>query len=310
MTSLGIFLRGLAMGAADIVPGVSGGTIAFITGIYPRLLHCLGSADLTALRLLFAGDLRAAWQRVDGNFLALLAAGIITSILTLARLLSWCLQHYPEPLWSAFFGLIAASALVLLRQVPRWDAWRLVAFALGAALAVAVALAPRVGFLPGYAGVFAAGFLAICAMILPGISGSFILLLLGMYSSVLAAVTGLDLGFIAVFGSGAVLGLLSISRLLDFLLQRYQATALALLTGILSGSLLVVWPWKRVLSWATGRDGEPRALQQHPVWPQDYRALTGEEPMLLACLLLGLAAFVLVLFVDNRHGIESTGRVD
>lgn len=300
MTRAGIFLRGLAMGAADIVPGVSGGTIAFITGIYPRLLHSLRNADLISLRLLLRADLVGVWQRVDGGFLLALLAGIATSILTLARVLSWCLENYPEPLWAAFFGLISASALVLLRTVDRWDLTRLSALCVGMALAVAVALAPRVTFLPGYPGVFAAGFIAICAMILPGISGSFILLLLGMYSSVLLALRELDLLFIAVFGSGAVLGLMTISRVLDYLLRRFHDTSMALLTGILAGSLLVVWPWKHTLVWAPGRDGLPRPLQQQPVLPQEYLARTGEEPWVLICLFLATMAFTVVLVLDRR----------
>ena len=300
MTSAGVFLRGLAMGAADIVPGVSGGTIAFITGIYPRLLQSLRNADLSALRMLLRGDIAGAWQRVDGSFLAILAAGILTSILTLARVLAWSLETYPEPLWASFFGLISASAMLLLRSVQRWDLARLSAFALGLAIALIVALAPRVGFLPGYPGVFAAGFIAICAMILPGISGSFILLLLGMYSSVLLALRELDIPFIAVFAIGAISGLMSISRLLHYLLQRYQNTAMALLTGVLTGSLLVVWPWKYTLAWVAGRDGLPRPLQQRPVLPQEYLLRTGEEPLLLPCLALAAAAFLLVFMLERR----------
>ncbi len=312
MTSLGVFLRGLAMGAADIVPGVSGGTIAFITGIYPRLLHSLRRFDLEALRLLLRGDLAAAWSRVDGGFLATLLAGIATSVVSLARLLGWLLEHYPEPLWAAFFGLIAASALILLRQVSSWQAPQFIALCLGVSVAVGVALAPRLGFLPGYTGVFLAGFLAICAMILPGISGSFILLLLGMYANVLGAIQRFDLSFIAVFGLGAVSGLLSFSRLLDYLLQRFYNTAMSLLTGILTGSLLVVWPWKRTLSWVTGSDGESRPVQQWPVLPQEYLLRTGDAPQLVLCVVLMLSAFALVLLLERRgHPLtHSDGRFD
>ncbi len=302
MRPAGIFLRGLAMGAADIVPGVSGGTIAFITGIYPRLLHSLRSFDLGAARLLLQGDLRGAWRHVDGGFLAVLLAGIATSIFTLARLLGWVLEHYPEPLWSLFFGLILASALMLLQQVPRWDRRRLLGLVLGTAVALAIALAPRAGFIAGYPGVFGAGFIAICAMILPGISGSFILLLLGMYTTVLAAVRALDLGFLAVFALGAAAGLLCFSRLLDWLLSRYRAGTVATLTGFLFGSLAVVWPWKHTLSWVVGRDGAPRPEQQWPVLPQEYLARTGDDPLLLLCAGFALLGFLAVLMVDLRWG--------
>ena len=302
MKPAGIFLRGLAMGAADIVPGVSGGTVAFITGIYPRLLHSLRSFDLAALRLLLRGKFSAAWRHVDGGFLALLLAGIAVSVFTLARVFSWLLSQYPEPLWAFFFGLIMASALMLLRQVPAWDIPRLLGLTLGTVVALAIALSPRAQFLAGDIGVFLAGFIAICAMILPGISGSFILLLLGMYSAVLAAIHNFDLGFLLVFAVGAACGLLCFSRLLDWLLTRYRESSIAVLTGFLFGSLAVVWPWKQTLSWVAGRSGEPRPAQQWPVLPQDYLATSGEEPMILACVALALAGFLLVVVIDRRWG--------
>ena len=302
MKPSGIFLRGIAMGAADIVPGVSGGTVAFITGIYPRLLHSIRSFDLVALRLLLRGEFRALFQHVDAVFLAWLLAGIATSIFSLARVLGWVLQHYPEPLWSFFFGLILASAFMLLRQVPGWNGRRLLALLAGTLLALAIALAPRAEFLGGHPGVFLAGFIAICAMILPGISGSFILLLLGMYTAVLAAIRSLDLVFLGVFAVGAACGLLCFSRLLDWLLTRYRSATIATLTGFLFGSLAAVWPWKQTLSWVTGSDGTPRPAQQWPVLPADYLAGTGEQPLLLLCVVLAAAGLGLVLLVDLRWG--------
>ncbi len=298
MKTTGIVLRGLAMGAADIVPGVSGGTIAFITGIYPRLLHALRSFDLAALKLVLGGQVGAAWRHVDGSFLAWLLTGIAASILTLARLLGWLLEHYPQPLWGFFFGLILASGAMLLRQVPGWSLARVLALAAGIAIALAIALAPRAGFLPGYPGVFLAGFIAICAMILPGISGSFILLLLGMYATTLDAIRSFDLVYIAVFAAGAACGLMCFSRLLDWLLGHFRGVTLATLTGFLFGSLAVVWPWKRTLSFVTGRDGEPRPAQQWPVLPGDFAG----EPMLLLCLGLAVAGLALVLVVDLYWG--------
>lgn len=290
------------MGAADIVPGVSGGTVAFISGIYPRLLHAIRSFDLRALRLVLGGDIAGAWRHVDGVFLAWLLGGILTSVLTLARVFGWVLHHYPEPLWAFFFGLILASALMLLKQVGRWDAARLVALCFGIAVAVAIALAPRGDFMTGQLGVFLAGFIAICAMILPGISGSFILLLLGMYTSVLAAIRAFDLAFLGIFAVGAAAGLMCFSRLLDWLLTRFRSTTIATLTGFLFGSLIVVWPWKHTLSWVAGRDGEPRPVQQWPLLPQDYLARTGEEPMLLVCGALALAGLTLILLIEQRWG--------
>ena len=260
------------------------------------------SFDLAALRLVLRGDLSGARRHVDGSFLAVLLAGIATSIFTLARVLGWVLHHYPEPLWALFFGLILASGILLLRQVPHWDAPRLAAVSLGIVAALAIALSPRAEFIAGYPGVFAAGFIAICAMILPGISGSFILLLLGMYTTVLGAIRGLDVAFLAVFALGAGSGLLCFSRLLDWLLSRYRATTVATLTGFLFGSLAVVWPWKETLAWTTGSDGGPRPAQQWPVWPGDYLLRTGEEPLLAICLGLALAGFAAVLLLDWHWG--------
>jgi putative membrane protein len=290
------------MGAADIVPGVSGGTVAFITGIYPRLLLSVRSFDLHLLKLLARAELRAGWQYVDGGFLALLLAGILTSVFSLARLFSWLLHSYPQPLWAFFFGLIFASALLLLRQVPHWRWQQVLALVLGVTVAVAVALAPRGDMLDGNLGVFLAGFLAICAMILPGISGSFILVLLGMYSAVLMAVKNLELGFLMILAAGAAVGLVCFSRLLYWLLTQFRATTVALLTGFLFGSLLVVWPWKRVLSWITDRHGSLKPVQQLPVLPDEFMARTGDDPMVMVCLLLMFSGFFLVWLIDRKGG--------
>lgn len=297
-----VFLRGLAMGAADIVPGVSGGTVALITGIYPRLLHSLRSFDIEFLRLIFSADVKAAWRHVDGNFLAALLTGIVTSIFSLAQLLSWLLAQYPQPLWAFFFGLILGSALLLLRQVPHWQTRQYIALALGVATALAVGLAPHAEFVGGRTGVFLAGFIAICAMILPGISGSFILVLLGMYGPVLAAVKNVELVFLAIFAAGAAGGLMTFSRILDWLLSRYRAATVALLTGFLFGSLVVVWPWKRVLAWVAGSHGQMKPARQWPVSPSEYLARTGEEPMVLLCVMMALIGFFLVWWVDHHWG--------
>ncbi|MBT4518608.1 MAG: DUF368 domain-containing protein, partial [Halieaceae bacterium] len=193
MSTAGIFIRGVLMGAADIVPGVSGGTVAFITGIYGRLLGSLRAFDINCIKRVMQGDIKGAWRHVDGNFLLPLVLGIATSIFTLARGISWVLVNYPVPLWSFFFGLILASALILLRQIDVWSMDRLICLLLGSGIALWTALSPVLGVNAGLWGIFFSGFLAICAMILPGISGSFILVLLGMYGTVLAAVKNLDI---------------------------------------------------------------------------------------------------------------------
>lgn len=302
MSSIGIFLRGLLMGAADIVPGVSGGTVAFITGIYDRLLGSIKAVDIAFFRRVLRGDIAGAWQQVDGGFLLALVAGIATSVVSLARVISWLLEAYPVPLWAAFFGLILASALLLMREVENWNAKRVASFLLGAGIAVMIAVSPVLNLDAGLAGVFVAGFIAICAMILPGISGSFILVLLGMYSAVIAALKGFDIGFIVVFAVGAAAGLMCFSRLLHWLLHRFHQATMALLTGFLFGSLMVVWPWKRVLSWIEGRHGELKAVQQLPVSPTQFEVYTGQDPQVILCCVLAFAGFAVVWLVDRIWG--------
>jgi putative membrane protein len=302
LNHFGVFLRGMLMGAADIVPGVSGGTMAFITGIYDTLLTSIRSVDLDCLRLLLKFDIRGAWDHVNGSFLLALLAGIAISILSLARLISWLLENHPIPLWAFFFGLILASALVLLRQVQGWNIARTLCLVAGLGIAATIALSPTVNMHFGIAGIFLSGFLAICAMILPGISGSFILVLLGMYGTVLSALKSLDLGFILVFAMGAAIGLLTFSRLLHFLLHRFHEATMALLTGFLFGSLLVVWPWKHVLVWIEGSHGQLKPAQQVPVMPLEFTVLTGESSQLVLCLSLMVVGFALVWLIDARWG--------
>ena len=303
LSSAGIFLRGLLMGAADIVPGVSGGTVAFITGIYDQLLDSLRAVDLEFLAKLSRLDIAGAWQHINGRFLLALLLGIATSIFSLAQLVSWVLEHHPVPLWAFFFGLILASALVLLREVDNWSVPKVLCLLSAGAVAVFIALSPVISLEMGLAGVFLAGFLAVCAMILPGISGSFILVLLGMYSTTLVALKSLDLVFILVFVIGAGCGLLCFSRLLHWLLQRFHQGTMAVLTGFLFGSLLVVWPWKRVLEWVEGSHGQLKPAQQFPVSPLDYQVYTGQGPQLWFCLSLMIAGFALVWLIHAswRH---------
>ena len=303
LSSAGIFLRGLLMGAADIVPGVSGGTVAFITGIYDQLLDSIRAVDLAFLAKLSRLDITGAWQHINGRFLLALLLGIATSIFSLAQLVSWVLEHHPVPLWAFFFGLILASAAVLLREVDNWSAPKVLCLLSAGAVAVCIALSPVMSLEMGLAGVFLAGFLAVCAMILPGISGSFILVLLGMYSTTLVALKSLDLVFILVFVIGAGCGLLCFSRLLHWLLRRFHQGTMAVLTGFLFGSLLVVWPWKRVLEWVEGSHGQLKPAQQFPVSPLDYQIYTGQDPQLWFCLSLMIAGFAVVWLIHAywRH---------
>ena len=242
----GVFARGLAMGAADIVPGVSGGTIALITGIYERLLSAIVSADSDALTMALSGRWNALWHRIDGGFLSILLLGIVTAIFSMASGIHWLLTHYPQLLWSFFSGLILVSAVLLIRDEVTLNSFdRLAGFTLGVCIAVGAALMPPVSFLTGLPGLFFAGAIAICAMILPGISGSFLLVLMGMYEQVLSAVKTLQVTELSVLAAGCVAGLLLFARLLQHCLQRYRALAMAFLSGVLMGSLVAVWPWRQ-----------------------------------------------------------------
>ncbi|MFT4517743.1 MAG: putative membrane protein [Halioglobus sp.] len=305
MSSIGIFLRGLLMGAADIVPGVSGGTIAFITGIYDTLLGSIRSIDIDFFGKVLKLDIAGAWEHINGGFLLALVLGIATSVFSLARVISWLLDNHPVPLWAFFFGLIMASALVLLREVKKWSPANLLCLLSGIGVALFIALTPAGQLDIGLAGVFLSGFLSICAMILPGISGSFILVLLGMYSTVLVAIKSFDLVFIGVFAVGAVAGLMCFSRVLHWLLHRYHQPTMAVLTGFLFGSLAIVWPWKRVLSWVEGSHGQLKPVQQVPVTPGDFLVYSGQDAQLGLCVALALAGLMLVWLVHLKWGEPS-----
>ncbi|WOJ95391.1 DUF368 domain-containing protein [Congregibacter brevis] len=288
----GVLLRGVLMGAADIVPGVSGGTMAFITGIYERLINAITAFDVTLIRCVFERRWDEAFRRTDAAFLATLLLGIAISVFTLARLITLLLETQPLVLWSFFFGLILASALVLLRHVSGWSAPAVVGLSLGVLFATGIGLSPAFALPVAPWSFFVAGFFAICAMILPGISGSFILVLLGMYPVVLEAIESLDFVSLALFATGAGSGLLVFSRLLSYLLSEHHSPTLATLTGFLFGSLLVVWPWK-----APGSDTGATV----PVSPHYYSTQFGDN-QLLFCLALMLLGFLAVWLLESRWG--------
>lgn len=294
----GIALRGIAMGAADVVPGVSGGTIAFITGIYRELLDSISHIGPGCLTMLRREGLAATWQHINGNFLLALFGGILLSIFSLAKLIGDMLEAYPILVWAFFFGLVLASAVPILRGIPRWSPAVLLFLLAGIACAVLISeLRPgQVQATP--LTLFLSGSLAICAMILPGISGAFILLLIGIYPSVLAAVHQLQLLNIACFAAGAVTGLMLFSRLLTWLMNRYLARTLAFLAGILLGSLKIIWPWKLPMP-AVTEVGDKLAPLMSNTGPARYAAETGNSALLGEALVAAVAAVTLVLAVDT-----------
>ena len=298
---IGIYARGVAMGAADVVPGVSGGTVALITGIYARLLGALVNIDKQAVVLLFSGRWRALWYRLDGPFLAWLFAGILTAIFSLASAIHWLLLHYPQPLWSFFSGLILISGGLLLRSEVSLDRWSRVGFfASGCALAVAISLAPPIPFSASLLGFFIAGTIAICAMILPGISGSFMLVLLGMYGPVLGAVKGLQFAELSVFALGCAVGLITFARILNFLLLRARVAMMAFLSGVLLGSLSAVWPWQ-ITVLVDSMDG-PVELTR-PVLPFNSLLI---DPQILLCSATFALGLILVWSITALAGRETS----
>jgi putative membrane protein len=299
---LGLYLRGVAMGAADLVPGVSGGTIALITGIYDRFIAAIASIGIDVLRMVLSGKIKDAWAHVDGNFLVAVGAGILSSVVALASLLNWLLLNYPLPLWSLFCGLILASAIHLFyKSRIDWTGRDYALWLTGIGVATVIGLMQATQLPVGSFSIFLAGAVAISAMLLPGISGSFLLLILGMYQPVISALVNVDLITVGIFALGCLCGLLVFSRVLKLLLARAQRATMAILYGFLLGSVIMLWPWQQPVSSMIDRHGENRVIQTVPVLPQAYEEMVG-EPMLWLCLLtftLGAGLVSLLLSVGS-----------
>ncbi|MGB5699921.1 DUF368 domain-containing protein, partial [Muriicola sp.] len=269
-------LKGIAMGAADVVPGVSGGTIAFISGIYEELITSINQVNLSLLKTLRTQGLAATWKQVNGNFLISIFLGIAISIITLAKLISWLLINQPVLLWSFFFGLVIASIIFVAKGIEKWNLAAFIVLALGAGVAYYITQLPPVENTESLPYLFLSGALAICAMILPGISGAFILVLLGSYKTILDAVHERDIAILATVFTGAVFGILSFARLLKWMFQHYKNITLALLTGFIIGSLSKIWPWKEVLT-SKVFDGKTIPVLEKNVSPLSYEG----DPQLL-----------------------------
>lgn len=301
---LGLYLRGVAMGAADLVPGVSGGTIALITGIYDRFIAAIASVGIDALRMVLSGRIKSAWAHVDGNFLLAVGGGILSSIALLASLLNWLILNYPLPLWSLFCGLILASALHLFYESRLdWAARDYALWLVGIGVALIVGLMQATQLPVSQVSIFLAGAIAISAMLLPGISGSFLLLILGMYQPVITALVNLDVIILGVFALGCISGLLVFSRVLKVLLARAQRATMAILYGFLLGSVIMLWPWQRPIAVVVDRHGENRVVQSEPVLPQTYMESVG-EPMLLLCLFVFALGIGVVALLLSRGSAE------
>ncbi|MBN2597945.1 MAG: DUF368 domain-containing protein [Marinifilaceae bacterium] len=294
-----IAFKGMGMGAADVVPGVSGGTIAFITGIYEELINSIKSINASAVKLLFQFKLKEFWQAVNGNFLLSLIFGIFLSFLSLAKLIKYFLAEQPILIWSFFFGLIVASAIVVARKITEWKLRTIIAMLIGIGIAYMVTVVTPAETPTSYWFLFLSGALAICAMILPGISGAFILLLLGKYEYILNAISSFKLDVVAVVGAGAVIGLLSFSNLLSWLLKKYHNMTIGLLSGFMIGSLNKVWPWKNTISTFIDRHGVEKPLLQENILPNTFANILEQDSQLIFAILLAIAGFLLIWMMEK-----------
>lgn len=291
-----ISLKGMAMGAADVVPGVSGGTIAFISGIYEELLTSISNINLSLIGTLRKEGIKSTWQQLNGNFLAALFLGIGISVVSLAKGIKWMLENEPVLLWSFFFGLVLASIWYVAKQISQWNAWVVVALLLGAAVAYYITtLTPMVNENSSPWFLFFAGALAICAMILPGISGAFILVLLGAYKPVLEAVNSRNFLVIGLVGLGAVVGLLTFSRVLKWLFAKFKNATLAALTGFIVGSLNKIWPWKETITWRINSKGEQVPLNQISIAPDNFDG----DPKLMLAIVMAAVGFAVILILER-----------
>lgn len=258
-----IFSKGAAMGATDLVPGVSGGTIAFISGVYDELLDSISKLKPSLLGVLKRDGVAGVWREINGNFLLALVSGIVLSIFSFAKIITHTMQSHPVIVWAFFFGLILASVWYVGKQVKKWSAFSIIGLILGAIIVYYLTTLPPLGSNSSLIFLFFAGSIAAMAMVLPGTSGSFILLLLGAYTTVLTAIGERDIAIIATVGIGAVTGLIAFSSLLKYLLKMYHNSMLSILTGFLIGSLGKIWPWKKDYSVYVKDVGEvlgPQAL--------------------------------------------------
>jgi putative membrane protein len=312
--------KGMAMGIAEVIPGVSGGTIAFITGIYQRLLAAINSINFSLIGIYKKDGFKGVWQAIDGTFLISLfigmGLGIVGGIFAVAKLL----ETHPEPLWGFFFGLILASVIVLRKEITNLNINAIIAFILGIVVAVVItSLTPTEGSTSLFY-VFICGAIAICALMLPGISGSFMLLILGMYTFIITTLKNVlvfqamsDIIIIATFALGCLTGVISFSRVLTWLFKKFPQITMATMIGFLVGSVYKIWPWRNITSIADKKTGKITSISDYSIFnsldkdsykvlgekmvlPNDYLMSTPKTLLTLSCIILG---FILILMIDK-----------
>ena len=304
-----ITLKGIAMGAADVVPGVSGGTIAFISGIYQELIDSINTIDLSLLKTLKKEGIKAAWKQANASFLLALIIGIGISILTFSKIITHLLATQPILVWSFFFGLIIASILLIWKQISNWKPVTIIALLIGIVLTYYITIARPVSSPDSYPYLFLSGFVAIIAMILPGISGAFILLLMGSYETVMSTINQFREGFsqlngeillnaltkLGVFAIGAIIGLKTFSKILHWMFDHHKNTTLALLVGFMIGSLNKVWPWKEVLETRINSHGETVPFLEKSILPQDFNG----DAQVITSLILAFFGFLVIYGMEK-----------
>ena len=305
-----VAIKGACMGAADVIPGVSGGTIAFITGIYDQLIGSINSINTEALKLFFTGKFKEFWKYINGTFLLSLFCGILFSVVALAGLMQYLLESHPIQTWAFFFGLIVASSLFILRGIEGWNLKAVIFLILGIGLGVTVCTLSPTTTPDALWFIFLSGAIAICAMILPGISGSFILLILGKYKFIMEAITGLTTGqavgenlvILGVFAVGAVCGIIAFSRVLNWLLSRYHKQTLLVLAGFIIGSLVKVWPWSNMEAIMLAQFPQASEvlnnLSVEILRNEYYRMLGQVDYQIGSAILFALAGFSLVTGIE------------
>jgi len=294
-----LFLKGVAMGGADVVPGVSGGTIAFISGIYEELLASIKAVNLENLKLLFKGKFKLFWKEINGGFLLAIFVGILTSVKSLATLIIFLKENYPIQLWSFFWGLIMISSIVVLRQITRWNAGIVLSAIIGILIAYGITSLTPAHTSDSPLMILGSGVLAISAMILPGISGAFILLILGKYEFIISAVSELNFFVLGIFAAGCLLGLVSFVRIISWLLSKYHNAAVALLAGFMMGSLNKLWPWKQVLEYRINRHGDQVPFIEKNILPTDFYQITGNDPVFIQALLYMAVGFFIIVILEK-----------
>ena len=283
-----VAVKGFLMGAANVIPGVSGGTVAFLTGIYTELIESIKAITGKSLGLLFRLRIGQFWKAVNGNFLLAVAIGIVVSIFSLAKLMSYLLENYPIQVWSFFFGLVLISTVYMIRQLDSLKLKHWLSFLVGAACGVTICLLSPSETSDSLPFIFICGAIAMCTMILPGISGSFVLVLLGKYAYIIDAVGNLDWIVLIVFTAGAIIGILAFSHAFSWLLKRAYNGTMMFLAGLMLGSLVKLWPWKKVI------EEVGKVAVDHPVWPAQFSG----EPHIAGAVIWALAGCALIVVVE------------